>query len=102
VYLANADWGVACLEIVYFVVQNQPGKDYVTKTTRTAICFAFELLQVRRVELQCSVDNEKSIQVAQRSGFTLESCLRQSNHKKDDTLVEPLWFGLRRSEYLDV
>ena len=101
VYLANADWEVPCIEIGYFLVQHQIGKGYATEAARTAVRIAFEHLHVRRVELQCSADNEKSARVAQRCGFTLEGRLRQRNHKKDGTLIDRLWFGLLRSEYLE-
>jgi RimJ/RimL family protein N-acetyltransferase len=100
VYLANADWEVPCIEVGYFVVQRQTGKGYATEAARAAVRIAFEHLQVQRVELQCAADNEKSARVARRCGFTLEGRLRQRSHKKDGTLVDRLWFGLLRSEYL--
>jgi ribosomal-protein-serine acetyltransferase len=99
VYLANADWEVPCIEVGYFTVQDQGGKGYAAEATRTACRIAFERLGVRRVELQCAADNEKSARVARRCGFTLEGRLRERHPKKDGPPVDRLWFGLLRFEW---
>jgi [ribosomal protein S5]-alanine N-acetyltransferase len=101
VYLANADWDVPCIEVGYFTVKQQGGKGYASEACRVACRIAFERLGVRRVELQCAADNEKSARVAQRCGFTLEGRLRERSHKKDGSLVDRLWFGLLQSEWQD-
>jgi RimJ/RimL family protein N-acetyltransferase len=101
VYLANPDWAVPCIEIGYFIVEDQVGKGYATEAARLACRIGFEHMGVRRVELQCAADNAKSARVALRCGFTLEGCLRQRGHKKDGTPVDRLWFGLLRSEWLE-
>jgi RimJ/RimL family protein N-acetyltransferase len=102
VYLANADWEVPCIEVGYFTVQNQGGKGYASEACREACRIAFERLRVRRVELQCAGDNEKSARVAQHCGFTLEGRLRERHHKKDGTTVDRLWYGLLRHEWQDL
>ncbi len=99
VYLANADWAVPCIEVGYFTVQHQGGKGYASEAARAACRIAFELLGVRRVELQCAADNEKSARVARRCGFILEGRLRERTHKKDGPPVDRLWFGLLRAEW---
>lgn len=99
VYLANADWEVPCIEVGYFTEQRQGGKGFAVEAARAACRIAFELLGVRRVELQCAADNEKSAAVARRCGFTLEGRHRERNPKKDGTLVDRLWFGLLRAEW---
>jgi RimJ/RimL family protein N-acetyltransferase len=101
VYLANPDWEVPCIEVGYFTVQHQGGKGYASEATRATCRIAFERLGVRRVELQCAADNQKSARVAQRCGFTLEGRLRERSHKKDGSVVDRLWFGLLRAEWQD-
>ena len=101
VYLANADWDVPSIEVGYFTVQQQGGKGYASEACREACRIAFERLGVRRVELQCAADNEKSARVAQRCGFTLEGRLRERSHKKDGSSVDRLWFGLLKGEWED-
>ena len=102
VYLANPDWKVPCIEVGYFTVQKHGGKGYASEACRAACSIAFEKLGVRRVELQCASDNEKSARVALHCGFMLEGRLRDRNHKKDGTVVDRLWFGLLPGEWEDL
>ncbi len=101
VYLANPDWNVPCIEVGYFTAQHQGGKGYASEACREACRIAFERLGMRRVELQCAADNEKSARVAQRCGFTLEGRLRERTHKKEGPPVDRLWFGLLQGEWQD-
>lgn len=98
-YLANPDWHVPCIELGYFLVKDKTGRGYATEAAQATIQFAFEQLNVSRVELQCAADNKASQRVAERCGFTLEGRQRQRQHKKDGTLVDRLWYGLLRHDY---
>lgn len=100
-YLANPDWHVPSLELGYFLVKASTGKGFATEAARALLRYAFEYMQVTRVDLQCRVDNEASQHVAERSGFRLEGRQRLRHHKKDGTLVDRLWYGLLRSEWQD-
>jgi ribosomal-protein-serine acetyltransferase len=101
-YLANADWHVPRIEVGYFVLKESTGKGIATEAARATIRFAFEHLQVLRVELQCRVDNLASMHVAERCGFHLEGRFRQRHRNKDGTLVDVLWYGLLREEWHDI
>jgi RimJ/RimL family protein N-acetyltransferase len=98
-YLANADWKVPCIEVGYFVVQASTGKGFASEAARATTRFAFEHLKVLRVELQVRADNEASIRVAERCGFTYEGRLRQRHRKKANTVVDVLWYGLLLTEW---
>ena len=98
-YLANADWFVPRIEVGYFIVQAGIGKGYATEAARATIRFAFEHLQVQRVELQVVADNPASIRVAEHCSFVREGCFRQRHRKKAGTLVDVLWYGLLLSEW---
>ena len=98
-YLANPDWDVPRIEVGYFIVQASTGKGYATEAARATIQFAFEHMQVLRVELRCNADNVASRRVAEHCGFVHEGCFRQSHRKKDGTLVDMLWYGMLRSEW---
>lgn len=98
-YLANADWHVPRLELGYFILQEHTGKGYTTEAARALVNFAFQQLEVERLELQCQADNLASQKVAGRCGFTFEGRLRQHHRKKDGRLVDVLWYGLLRSEW---
>jgi RimJ/RimL family protein N-acetyltransferase len=98
-YLANPDWHVPCIEVGYFTVQPLIGKGYATEAARATVQFAFEHLGVGRIELQCRAENLASQRVAEKCGFTLEGRFRQSHRRKDDVLVDVLWYGLLRSDW---
>ena len=98
-YLANPDWHVPCIELGYFLVNDQTGRGYATEAAQAAIRFAFEQLKVVRVELQCAADNHTSQRVAERCGFTWEGRQRQRQARKDGTLVDRLWYGLLLAEW---
>jgi RimJ/RimL family protein N-acetyltransferase len=99
IYLANPDWHVPSLELGYFVVRASTGKGFATEAARATLRYAFEHMQVSRVDLQCRSDNEASQRVAGRCGFRLEGCQRLRHCKKDGMLVDRLWYGLLRSEW---
>jgi RimJ/RimL family protein N-acetyltransferase len=98
-YLANPDWPVPCIELGYFVVAAQTGRGYAVEAGRAVVQFAFEILNVGRVELYCASDNLASARVAERIGFSLEGTQRQRHRKRDGTLVDRLWYGLLRSTW---
>lgn len=99
VYLANPDWHVPSIELGYFLVQSCTGKGFATEAARAALQYAFETLQVSRVDLQCRADNTPSQRVAKRCGFRLEGRQRLRHRLKTGALVDRLWYGLLRSEW---
>jgi RimJ/RimL family protein N-acetyltransferase len=99
VYLANPDWHVPCVELGYFVVQSSTGKGYATEMAQAMLGYAFEHLHAARIDLQCRADNLSSQRVAKRCGFVLEGRQRLRQRKKDDRLVDRLWYGLLRDEF---
>ena len=98
-YLANPDWHVPSIELGYFLVRASTGRGFATEAARAALRYAFETLQVSRVDLQCRADNIASQRVAERCGFRLEGCQRLRHRMKSGELVDRLWYGLLRSEW---
>jgi len=98
-YLANPDWEVPRIETGYFLVKASTGKGYATEAARATIRFAFEHLKVVRVELRVAADNQASLHVAERCGFTFEGRMRQQHRKKTGSLVDMLWYGLLLAEW---
>lgn len=88
----NSDSTVPFYEIGYWLDSNYTGKGYATELTLALSRFAFEVLQAHRVQICVDVDNEKSIQVATRCGYTLEARLHHNRincrtREPTDTLV---------------
>jgi ribosomal-protein-serine acetyltransferase len=98
-YLANPDWDVPRIEVGYFIVKESTGKGYAVEAARATIRYAFEQMNVLRLNLRCAADNQASMRVAEHCGFVQEGLFRQDHRKKDGTLVDMLWYGLLLSEW---
>ncbi len=70
-------------EIGYWLSEKCQHKGIVTKSCRTLIKYAFEDLDIYRMQLNAAVGNEKSQAVAKRLGFTKEGIMRAAElHKR--------------------
>jgi [ribosomal protein S5]-alanine N-acetyltransferase len=98
-YLSNPDWHVPSIELGYFLVQVDVGQGYATEAARAVLHYAFNRLNMSRVDLQCRADNTASQRVAERLGFRQEGCQRLRHRKKNGTLIDRLWYGLLREEW---
>jgi ribosomal-protein-serine acetyltransferase len=76
VRLRNLDWRHRSGNIGYLVGAAYQGRGIVTRAVTRCIEWAFDELQLHRVELRCAADNTASAAVARRLGFTLEGRLR--------------------------
>lgn len=91
--------GISALEVGYWLRRDALGQGFATEIASALVKIAFERDQVRRVDLMCSPDNERSAAVARRMGFTLEGRLRDRqlapHHRRSDLLC----FTLLSTEY---
>ncbi len=95
------DWKARVCEIGYWIDHRQEGKGIVSKACRAMIDYAFDDLEMNRVEIRCSAENSRSAAVPERLGFKLEGTLRQAevlNGRAHDFLIygllaedEKLW-----------
>ncbi|MFN8168141.1 MAG: GNAT family protein [Candidatus Nanopelagicales bacterium] len=78
-------------EVGYWLTPAGRGRGVATAALDAAARFAFDVLELARVELFHAVENEASCRVAQRAGFLLEGTARQSfvygdGHRHDEHL----------------
>lgn len=66
------------IEIGYWIAKDFEGRGIIGKACKALIDYAFEELEINRVEIHCSTENTRSRAVPERLGFTLEGVLRQS------------------------
>ena len=59
-------------EIGYWISQEYQGQGIVTKSVKKLCEFAFDELQMSRVQIKCAVDNKKSINIPKKLGFNFE------------------------------
>jgi len=72
------DWSVPKLEIGYWVRTSMAGKGYCSEAVSALIEFAKRELGAQRLEICSDPRNEKSRNVAEKCGFTLEGILRRN------------------------
>lgn len=84
--------------IGYWVSEEYQGKGLITKSCKTLIEYAFEVLSMEKIQIHVATENIPSKKVCERLGFTLEGTIRNSEslHGK---IVDHHIYGLIRHEY---
>ena len=75
VYLAPHDRRT---ELGYWLGESFQGRGIMTRACRRLVDYAFESLDLHRVEIRVDVDNRKSRAIPERLGFVQEALLRES------------------------
>jgi ribosomal-protein-serine acetyltransferase len=81
----------------YLIDTAYQGKGLVGRSARAMIDFAFNELNLNRIELRCVPENQASVRVAERLGFIREGHLRQAE-MLDHGLVDHFVYSLLRSD----
>lgn len=77
VTLSNIRRGVAqTASLGYWAGQRHSGQGYITAAVRAAVRYAFDDLELHRVEAACQPDNAASRRVLEKAGFTHEGMAR--------------------------
>ncbi len=71
------NWKSRRAEIGYWIDKNYEGKGIVTESCETLVNYAFEELNMNRIEIQCATENTRSRQIPERLNFKLDGVLRQ-------------------------
>ena len=71
-------WDSRQAEIGYWIAKDFAGRGIVTKSCRALINYAFETLEMNRIEIRCATENVRSRAIPEKLGFQLEGVLRQS------------------------
>lgn len=74
----NFSWTSRRTEIGYWIDKDYEGKGIVTESCKALINYAFEELDMNRIEIRCATENTRSRAVPERLNFKLEGVLRQS------------------------
>ena len=78
------------LEIGYWLHKDFINQGLITESTAALTRVAFELYQVERLEIHCSVQNHASAAIARKLGYTHEATRRglgYANGKTTDTMI---------------
>jgi len=75
------------------------GKGYGTDATRAIVRFAFEQMNLNRIELQVFADNERGIRCYEKVGFVREAVQRQYRYREGQ-YVDAILMAILRDEYM--
>ncbi len=75
--IGNLDIASKKASIGYWLSEDYQGKGIMTMATKAVLNYAFETLDLNRVELKIASKNSKSTSIAERLGFIKEGTLRQ-------------------------
>ncbi|HOA72351.1 MAG TPA: GNAT family protein [Phycisphaerae bacterium] len=76
----------------------QQGRGYGREATQLVLRYAFEELNLNRVELSVYADNWRAIRLYQKVGFVAEGCARQARYS-NGRYQDEYRFGILRSEW---
>lgn len=83
----------------YFLGEKFQGSGLATASVRAVLQYAFERLELNRIELRCASDNVASQRVAERLGFSWEGLLRQAE-KIDGAYLDHFIYALLREDFM--
>lgn len=95
--LHDVDWGNGCAAIGYWLDEEHTGHGIMTRAVRLMTEYAFEALDLHRIEIRAESENASSRKIAARCGFTLEGTLRQA-HRIRGTHHDLVLYALIRDD----
>ena len=72
------NWSSRRTEIGYWIDKGFEGQGIITGCCQHLVDYAFDTLEMNRIEIHCATENIRSRAVPERLGFKLEGILRQS------------------------
>ncbi len=98
-YLGVVNWQTPEFELGYVVDRDHEGEGVITESVRATLRLVLGDLGARRVRLTCDDTNERSLRVAERTGFVREGHLREDHRQPDGTFTGTYLYGLLKSEF---
>jgi len=81
--MMHISYQIRKVELGYWLGERFQGKGLITRGCRALIDYAFDTLDLNRIEISARADNTRSRAVAERLGFTLEGTFRQTRRVGD-------------------
>lgn len=92
---------ILATEVGYWLGERAIGRGLATRAVSAMLDYAFETLGLHRIVLQAEIDNEKSIAVAKRLGFTEEGIRRAAGVNKG-RYVDMMAFSMLAEDWVHV
>ncbi|TFE00488.1 GNAT family N-acetyltransferase [Jeotgalibacillus salarius] len=94
------NWTNKVAYIGYWLDQHYQGNGIMTRVAKGLTDYAFDELNMNKVDIRAAVENHKSRGVPERLGFKLEGTLRQTEWLYDH-YVDSAVYGMLSSEWKD-
>lgn len=91
--------GPGGLEIGYWTHKDAIGKGFATEATSAMIRVAFEIENIKRVEIMCAPENKASASIPARLGFTHEATLKKRAVDSEGETRDLMIWSLFASDY---
>ena len=91
------DWSNRLTSLGYWLASSYQGRGIMTRSCGVLVDFAFEALDLNRVEISAAADNGRSLAVIDRLGFTAEGVRRQAEWVHD-RFVDLKCYAMLREE----
>lgn len=96
--LHTLDWNVPKGEIGYWLHSHFGGRGLMSEAVEAVRDLAFDILNLRRIEIRCEASNQKSAAVARRAGFAFLAKMENNGRGRDGLLKHSLIFALTRGD----
>lgn len=92
------NWANKTAYIGYWIDQDYQGKGIMTKVAKALTDYAFNHLELNKVEIRAAAENKKSRGIPEKLGFVNEGCIRQAEWLYDH-YVDSVVYGMLADEW---
>lgn len=85
-------------EIGYWIGEDFQGKGIIVKSCKAIISYAFQYLDLNRIQIRCATENTKSQQIPERLNFKKEGILRQAEAVQGN-LLDLVLYSILKEEW---
>jgi ribosomal-protein-alanine N-acetyltransferase len=96
--LHSFDWRHRRCEVGFWLIPEARGRGLGSRAVALAVTWALTDLDLLRIEMTTTPDNEAVHALARRLGFTREGVMRKRNLERG-ARVDVVWFGVLREEW---
>jgi ribosomal-protein-serine acetyltransferase len=93
--LHDIDWANGHARIGYWLDKDETGRGIMTHSVRALAEYAFEALDLHRLEIHVATSNHRSRRVPERLGFTMEGVLRDVQRLRGSFVDHALYALIR-------
>lgn len=86
-------------EIGYWLSESLQGKGIITQSVKELLSYAFDELDINKIQIKAAVENERSRRIPERLGFSLEGIERDGELLVDSIFTDLAVYGLTKKDF---